>query len=315
MPISQPDRTRRSVRSSDAFNAGLDSIESGIAAKASLLDALACARQAGGLWNTRQSNPGQPRLLAQGDSWFDYGANDLADLLQRNHACAVTSIAVSGSTLDEIVHGALPRGYLGIADAQTVSRAEDLIYALEATRPDAVLLSAGGNDLAGDALLRFVGNSLLSGAGVDPRELRRTVVEVFEAPYRELIGLIQAKAARLGKRLPILLHGYDYPRLSPRAVWAAEQLGAGARGGAKVAFAQNSTSGRTVLGELSRAFVDAFNGLLATLAADHPGAVFHADLRGTLTRATDWANELHPSAQGFALLAGKLDSAVRHALD
>src|SRR5882724_2071065 len=42
------------------------------------------------------------KLLAQGDSWFDYPpGTDLIDCLHRNHGHTITNIAVAGSTLND----------------------------------------------------------------------------------------------------------------------------------------------------------------------------------------------------------------------
>jgi hypothetical protein len=58
-------------------------------------------------------------------------------------------------------------------------------------------------------------------------------------------------------------------------------------------------------------FIDAFNSMLQDVAARFRGRVFYVDLRKTLTDHDQWANELHPSNDGFTLLAAKLDAAMQ----
>lgn len=276
----------------------LETVEAGIARKLPLLDALTSVRIQRSRSSGIATSPTALRLLAQGDSWLDHRPTDLADRLRRDSGHAVTSLAISGSTLDQVVYGTLPRDHLGVVGAHQISRAEDLIYALQSVRPHAVLLSAGGNDVKGGAL-SLLGSALASPSGIDTAAVHRYVSEAFAQFYRDLVSLVTAKANQMDLRVPIVIHGYDYPRVSERAHWLATQLGHGAA---------------QLLEGVGRAFVDAFDAVLSELTDEHPGTVFLADLRGTLTEGDDWADEIHPSARGFAKLAGKIDGVVRKAV-
>ncbi|TDR35357.1 hypothetical protein DFR29_1368 [Tahibacter aquaticus] len=283
-------RTQRSL--------DLEIVEAGIAKKLPVLDALSAARRQRTAAGGAPASPTALRLLAQGDSWLDRGPTDLADSLRRDSGHRVTSLAISGSTLDQVAYGTLPLDHLGVAGADHVSRAEDLIYTMQSVRPGALLLSAGGNDVKGGAL-GLIGSALSSSKGFDAGAVRRHVANAFAQPYRDLVALVTAKAERMGRRVPIVIHGYDYLRVSERARWAAARLGRGAG---------------ELLETVGRAFVDAFHDVLSDLAEEHPGTVFLADLRGTLTDAVDWADEIHTSARGFTRLAGKVDGVLRSAL-
>jgi hypothetical protein len=62
------------------------------------------------------------RLLAQGDSWFDYPpGTDLIDCLHRNHGHEIVNIAVAGSTLNDEAYGPVPRELFGLPIGQTQS--------------------------------------------------------------------------------------------------------------------------------------------------------------------------------------------------
>ena len=58
--------------------------------------------------------------------------------------------------------------------------------------------------------------------------------------------------------------------------------------------------------------IDYYNVFLQKLADEQGGSVVHVDFRGLLPdRKRHWANETHPTASGFALLAQRMDAAVR----
>lgn len=300
MTSFQASAVRRSSGASDrtARQPVLDDVERGIAAKPPILDALTAARRirAGGRPGPTTANG--LRLLAVGDSWFDYGADDLADCLRRDAGHAVSSLAVSGSTLEQLAYGSLPQGHLGVRDAHRVSRVEDLVFALEAYRPHALLISAGGNDAKGGAV-SLLGSALLSPGDLPRDEVRRYVADAFAQPYRDLVALVAEKARRMNRPVPVVVQGYDYPRVSARVARFAEQFGGGSR---------------ALLDSVGKLFIDAFDSVLSELSAANPGAVYLADLRGTLTTDADWSDEIHPSAPGFARLASKLDGVVRDAV-
>jgi hypothetical protein len=64
--------------------------------------------------------------------------------------------------------------------------------------------------------------------------------------------------------------------------------------------------------EILRGLVDRFNAALAGVARRH-ARVHHIDLR-QLIGDEHWANELHPTAKGFGLVAEAFDSAIQAAL-
>ena len=54
--------------------------------------------------------------------------------------------------------------------------------------------------------------------------------------------------------------------------------------------------------------------MLASLAQKYQGTVYHVDLRGTLKTQDDWANELHPTKDGFGQLADQINLALHQVL-
>ncbi|MGZ3881435.1 MAG: hypothetical protein ACXVBF_08875, partial [Flavisolibacter sp.] len=61
-------------------------------------------------------------------------------------------------------------------------------------------------------------------------------------------------------------------------------------------------------------FIEKFNDMLVTLASEYP-RVHYVNLRGILDEDIAlWANELHPTTQGFSMLADKLNLALHQAI-
>ena len=80
-------------------------------------------------------------LVAEGDSWFDYPLNDVLRMLEDDHAYDVESVAHKGDRVEEMAYG---RGQL----EELTRRLEKLLR--RGVVPKAILLSGGGNDVAGD---------------------------------------------------------------------------------------------------------------------------------------------------------------------
>jgi hypothetical protein len=128
-------------------------------------------------------------------------------------------------------------------------------------------------------------------------------------------------AADAGKPdLRILIHGYDYgypdgrallghtiPRFVP-GPWLAPALLEHGYLKSLQPSAAELPAGHPALREA----IDAYNIFLQALADEWSGKVVHVDLRGTLSdRKRHWANETHPTEPGFALLARRMDAAVK----
>src|SRR6476660_2822339 len=80
-------------------------------------------------------------LIAEGDSWFDYPLHDVLEMLEDEHAYDVESVAHRGDRVEDM--------------AFSPGQLEDFARRLEKVLrrgdvPRAILLSGGGNDIAGD---------------------------------------------------------------------------------------------------------------------------------------------------------------------
>jgi hypothetical protein len=246
------------------------------------------------------------RLVAGGDSWFSYfPPPDVLDGLRTSRwpgrHYEIHARARPGALVNDMVYGG--RDLL------------ELFELLEQRRPDAVLLSGGGNDVAGEELFCML-HHRASGAAADvePRVLEGLVHGILAEAYRDWIDAIRAKASHLGLGvIPILVHGYDYAIPDGRG-WAG---GLGPLPGpwldpslTRKGFDRVADDARRRA--VIRVLINAFNGMLVELCASRTN-VHHVDVRNTL-QTGDWANELHPTRLGFLKIAARFDATLRTAV-
>lgn len=256
-------------------------------------------------------------LVAQGDSWFDYPPSwDLIDWLSYHHGHDIDSIGVAGSTINDIVYGPVPKNWLGIPQSDDIDRITELVHRIDQKRPQAVLLSGGGNDIAGAEFFSFLNNAMSNLQNPNADVLKGVIDQTFTKAYEDLIDVINAKAQQMGYMLPILVHGYDYPWPDGRGVtifnlvgpWFDETFNK-----KNYPYDDDPVKLQTRY-DILRAFIDAFNQMLTTLETKYAGVVHYVDLRGTLQTRDEWANELHPKKEGFGKLADKINLALHTVL-
>jgi hypothetical protein len=263
------------------------------------------------------------KLLAQGDSWFDYPpGKDIIDCLHSNHGHQITNIALAGSTLNDEAYGPVPRELFGLPSpigpkqSDDPDRITELVHQIQQVKPQALLISAGGNDVAGDEFFSFINNARSGLDAVNGEVLDGVVNGTFKAGYQYLIDTSLKAAADIGIVMPIFTHGYDYPWPDGRGVFSFLGWKVGPwfdpTFNAK-SYPNNNAADLKKRHDIIVKFIDALNTMLAALAADtqYAGKVFHVDLRGTLLTKNDWANELHPVNAGFSALADKIDAVMQ----
>ncbi len=252
-------------------------------------------------------------LLAQGDSWFDYPGDDIINFLRDRFLHQVENIAVKGSTLNDIVYGPVPKNWLGVPQSNQVDRIQELQFVFNKTGPDAVLLSGGGNDIAGKEFFQLINNKLSNLENPNQKVTEGVVFETFYQAYLDIISKIISWFHTAGREPHIFIHGYDYPYPDGRGFSMFNLVGPW--------FDETFNKKNYPLTELdaryqiTKKIMDEFNTMLAKLASDHAGVVHYVDFRGTLPDHGDWANELHPTRDGFSRLADKLNYEIHKALD
>jgi lysophospholipase L1-like esterase len=212
----------------------------------------------------------------------------------------------------------VPKNFLGIPQSDDVSREAELINRIAKKQPDAVLLSGGGNDIAGPEFFSFVNNALANLENPNQEVLDGVVTETFLKAYSDLIELINIKAQQMhpGVPIPIFVHGYDYPWPDGRGFTVFNFVGPWFHDSFnKKNFPfddddANAGAELQIRYVIVAKFIDSFNQMLAGLQTKYAGYVHHVDLRGTLLTRDEWANELHPKQDGFGKLADKINVAL-----
>lgn len=238
-------------------------------------------------------------MLAQGDSWFDY------PLTGNGFPFVDTDVIAQLRRI-----GSMPPTILNLAhhgdaatDEMSLPKQQRMIAALRNKanwlngKPDAILFSAGGNDIAGDQFCIFLDFNDGHAPGLNKNRFAKALGMV-EACYLDLFALRD----RVAPGVPIFGHCYDFPipnGAHPSCVgpWLKPSLD----------FCNWTVAkGTVIVHDALAAFRDVVKRL-----ADDPHNNFHlVDTQGTLKLA-DWANELHPDPAGFKKIAQKFADALK----
>ena len=95
----------------------------------------------------REAANAGPVLVAEGDSWFDYGPAglDVISCLKKFFDYKIHNVSKAGDTLDNMAWGTKFDQRRWLRDRPPL---EETLAAIERHRPPVVLLSGGGNDIA-----------------------------------------------------------------------------------------------------------------------------------------------------------------------
>ncbi|CAL8979735.1 hypothetical protein RHODGE_RHODGE_03450 [Rhodoplanes serenus] len=244
-----------------------------------------------------------PVLVAEGDSWFQFPLllDDVIDQLDPAYLIWCTSEA--GDTL-----------------ARMVGKAAEYVDAIASQeRPLALLFSAAGNDLIG---VEPDGTPVMYKVlrDFEPGRPAHWYIETdafaerlafIEKAYRTLLDTIDRT---FGRRVAVVLHGYD--RAIPagagdprRPWWAARDQWLGGP------MTRRRIADPALQRGIVAAMIDRLGALQARLCGgNNAGGAFptawQVDVRGTLPAVTDWADELHPTSDGFARVARRFQAVL-----
>lgn len=242
-------------------------------------------------------------LVAEGDSWFDYPRSDVLKALRKDYGYEIVSVAHYGNTLEAMAYD--PVQLSGVIEALKKVKKEG-------KAPRAILLSGGGNDLAGAELATLL-NYRVPGSDVLDTVVTNAIIErrLRAAMTTWLLAVTDFANREFGRDVPILIHGYDYPVPDARGflggVWflPGPWLDPSFRDRAYTG-APNGTDINT---SVMRDLINRYNRMLASLPSDpRLKHVKYVRLIGTLSPEPDhyrddWSNELHPTGSGFTKVA------------
>jgi hypothetical protein len=238
-------------------------------------------------------------LLAIGDSWFEYPVYDNGPWPEETGIVAPVQLQSMGSPPPQILnlaqHGQATTAMLSWENQQTLqSVLEDGSWLNQETNlPDAILVSAGGDDVVGDQFVIY----LDYGRGLNVDRFKGALASV-EASYKDLFAFRDMFAGGV----PIIGHCYDYALpngVVPACVeeaWLKPSLDFAGYG-----YADGVAIVKTM--------IDMVHDMFAGLAAESQYNFTLIDTRGVIapdtTSPTGWANEIHPHFAGFTALAGR----------
>jgi len=245
-------------------------------------------------------------LLAVGDSWFDYPFYDVLKKLEDEHGYTAASAAHAGQSVEAMASQGGQIDQLARLFEKTAAAARE---------PKAILVSGGGNDIAGREFGMLLNNATSSIAGWNAEILDGLIQQRIATAYRTLIAAIQTVAqCYLHKELPVVVHGYDYPVPDGRGVLG----GFGFLPGPwlEPGFHEKQFADLAMNVRLMHDIIDRFNAMLKALTGDPAFAKVHyIDLRGSLKTELvgdvykqTWGNELHPTEAGFSTIANRFAS-------
>ncbi|AEG94050.1 SGNH/GDSL hydrolase family protein [Ramlibacter tataouinensis] len=240
-------------------------------------------------WDERLMNETEsraPTILAIGDSWFwypFYGGSLINYLGQavKSKDHFIFAIGMNGAEAYDYIDGKYARQ---VREALKGYR----------NKLKAVFISGGGNDFAGFADLRPLLKSDCSQED-DPQACfaaKPGLDEFFAAVddhYRRLVGLIHASTR---SDCVVVMHTYDYAIPNGRGVFGDSWL--------KPALDDAKVKPH-LQQECVKLLIDRFAEVLESICESDPEHFRLVDSRGTLA-PEHWANELHPTPQGFQKL-------------
>lgn len=250
-----------------------------------------------------------PMIVAEGDSWFDYPVGfDVLDQLRLLYGYKIERFGEAGDTLENMTYGtAINRQF-----QRKAPQIQEVLAGVRDLRPKVVLFSAGGNDVAGDELINYIQHASSAKSKGGKVWLRDDVWESALAQMEACIRYFAAAVWREHKESHIVMHGYANPVPDGRAVinfpfgfkFAGPWL--------RPAFAKKGYEKWELTEPHIAQLLGDYNALIAKIG-NSLGSKFHyVDTRSAVTR-DQWANELHPTNEGFAAVAMKIHNDVlRH---
>lgn len=238
------------------------------------------------------------RILAEGDSWFAYprkfillGSDaNVIDHLGGNPDLLIYNTSNNGDEASEMISG-----------EQKFSLIKRLTY----NEFDFMLFSGGGNDLVGrydfDFVLRERSDESMGWRECINDERLTLKLKQLECTYRILCQLVEEHSTN--PNIKIVTHTYDVapPRQTGFELFDLFPLGKSWMHPYLEKYnIRNPDDQKAVVAHMLSGFRD----MLRHVAVDHP-ILQVVDTHGTVAD-DQWRNEIHPTSQGFGLIADKI---------
>ena len=258
----------------------------------------------------KAQRPGKQRskglLVAEGDSWFDYFSYDILRKLE-HYGFEIRSVANHGDKLRDMARLETQHDKL-TSVFERLNRRKKI--------PKAVLVSAGGSDLAEKGVLRTLLNDASWGGPILNDEAVSGFINVrLRDDYLLLLEFITGLCVRIfgeGTPIPIVIHGYGHPVPDGRGVGFFDEPGPWLEPEFKAKRHGDVAKNTAAMMDL----INRFNDMLVVLPVAHGLAhVQYVDLRRCLKNTLDnnryeryWGNEMHPTSRVFGAIAREIMS-------
>lgn len=248
-------------------------------------------------------------LVAIGDSWFDYPFHDIIDLLEDDYGYSIESSAHAGDPIEAMA-------YSQGGQLEKLARSFEKVAAQGAV-PKAVLLSGGGDDIAGAEFGMLLNNANSKIGGWNDEVVDAVINQRIATAYRTMLDAIDVLSLHYaGQTLPVLVHGYDYA--VPDGRWFLGGWWILPGPWLQPGFTEKQFADLAQNTAMVQNLIDRFNTMLGALVQEAAyGHVRYLDLRGTLTNKLQahayqkwWANELHPEETGFKAVSARFAQAL-----
>jgi V8-like Glu-specific endopeptidase len=254
-----------------------------------------------------EATPGEV-LVAEGDSWFDYSLAglDIIDCLKKFHGYKIYNVAQAGDTLDNMAWGSeYDRRW-----RQTRPPLEETLQAVQKYRPRVVLLSGGGNDIAGIELLAYLNHKSSGLESIRQSYTKFAINEYFSKAFHKIIQSIWA----VDNTIHIIVHGYGYPVPDGRGV--INFLGFSFLGPwLRPSLCAKGYFDRREQEHIIRELIDMFNEMLENLVLwDHQKRIHYINLRPIINR-DDWENELHLRNSAYKRVSNEFNAVIHSIME
>ena len=227
-------------------------------------------------------------MITEGDSWFSYPLTaNIADYIEMMNDFSILRLEHNGDEAREI---------LGAGSEQL----KKIKYYLKNYPVDAVLMSAGGNDLVAGELKNVLARRT-NGATWQSTVKLAVLTQVLDDIVGAFSRLLDARDA-LRPKCVVFAHSYCY--FEPNGRNATGPFGLLKAGPwMRPVLVSKGIDPATEGGAIAKYLVDELHARLSALATARPR--FHVvDMRSALPADdTHWADEIHPSGTGFRKLA------------
>jgi len=225
--------------------------------------------------------PDRPRLVAEGDSWFQHPlVTETIDHLTDAHGYLVRSLDAAGATLEDMVEE------------------DEYLEKLLDEKARALLLSGGGNDLMGGRFGEWLQAYTPGPPGQNvARLIKSSALDPAIATLKSLYEGILTKVKNEAPGKLVFVHTYDHVRPRADGKWLGKPM------------IEKGITHALDMDAIIVELIGRFTRMLESVAQQFPGVAVVVRNVGVVP-AGQWYDEIHPSDLGFVPVARRFKDAL-----